>query len=556
MADPYDTPGYRYSVNEFPGDGTTTDWNIQFAGHYPGYISINHVRASVTDGGGMETPLILSRSNFIQPTLLRIEPAVATGRVLRVWRVTPKDAPIVNYNDGAILTEQNLDTSFHQAVYVSAEMVDQVADSLKDAAEFSAGVIKRLVNVENTANGARDTANKARDTSNTSLASAAAAVRTANDALARTETAATAANLATRAANAADTAASVATAAANSANKAATDSLATAKAAESTATGIDAKATQALRYSTDARRSAETALSTAYLRRGALPTNTTHNLNNWGVLNIGIWYQGSSDSATPAQNYPIAAAGILEVLPGPSDSGGHIVQRYTLYLDGNTYVRSKTAADSWSAWEHFDTVRARDSVLTNYVTNTALRPALANYALKDNLEWLSRPLCEPFPLWDHINGCPIPPTNNPNFRFIKLTASDSYNTGVLTNESVVGTAPMVQATAQISLIGSPVNGATVHLINTEKRFLRAGVSGTVQDDALQNINASILFRYGVFGAGPTGAFNMENTGNSVELPDQGNYFVQRLQFDASRVARTDNETRGKNIQATYYMRIK
>src|SRR5690606_23096161 len=86
-----------------------------------------------------------------------------------------------------------------------------------------------------------------------------------------------------------------------------------------------------------------------------------------------------------------------------------------------------------------------------------------------------------------MSGCPLPPTDNPNFRFIKLTAGDAYNTGVLTAESVTGTAPLVQATAQISLAGSPVNGATVHLINTERSGLRAGDSGTFQQDALQNI---------------------------------------------------------------------
>src|SRR5690606_6593990 len=116
---------------------------------------------------------------------------------------------------------------------------------------------------------------------------------------------------------------------------------------------------------------------------------------------------------------------------------------------------------------------------------------LADYALKANLEWLSKPIGEPFPLWDHIPGCPLPPTDNPNFRFIKLTAGDAYNTGVLTAESVTGTAPLVQATAEISLVGSPVDGATVHLINTEARVLRAGVSGTVQDDALQNITGTL-----------------------------------------------------------------
>lgn len=588
MADPYDTPGYRYSVNEFPGDGTTINWNIQFAGRSPGYISIDHVRASVIDEDGVETPITLSQSNFIQPTLLRIEPAVPAGSVLRVWRDTPKDEPLLDYNDGALMTERNLDTSFDQAVYAAAEMVDRAADSLEDVAEFSAAVLDRLADVEDTSNTALSTSNTALSTANAAAASAASAVSTANDALAGVVGATEAADLATAAANAANAAAAVATTAANNAEQAAQDSLdtaaaalttasnaqavalgidskaqdaldaaaaavATANAAESTANGIDAKATQALEDSADALSAAETALNTAYLRRGALPADTVHNLNDWGVNEIGIWYQGSSASATLAQNYPVATAGILEILPRTPDFGGRVVQRYTRYLDGRTYTRSQTNAGTWSSWERFDTVSERDSALSAYATTAAMNAALAAYAPLANLEWLSKPIGEPFPLWDHIPGCPVPPTNDPRFRFIKLTAADGYNSGVLIAESVSGTAPLVSATGQISMTASPINGATVRLINTEARFLRAGVSGTMQNDALQNITGTLWGSQESLNG--DGVFMPDET-RSGNRPANGSSSVTVLSFDASRVARTANETRGKNIQATYYMRIR
>src|SRR5690606_21217005 len=95
-------------------------------------------------------------------------------------------------------------------------------------------------------------------------------------------------------------------------------------------------------------------------------------------------------------------------------------------------------------------------------------------------QWLSKAIGEPFPIWDHISGCPTPPTDNPDFRFIKLTASDSYNDGVLTGETVSGSAPLVTATATVNLAGSPIDGATVRLINTERSALRAGDSGAFQ----------------------------------------------------------------------------
>src|SRR5690606_3930413 len=258
---------YRYSVNEFPGDGTTINWNIQFAGRSPGYISIDHVRASVTDEDGVETPITLSQSNFIQPTLLRIEPAVPAGSVLRVWRDTPKDEPLLDYNDGALMTERNLDTSFDQAVYAAAEMVDRAADSLADVAEFSEAVLDRLADVENTANTAQDTADTALAASNQAVSTAGQALTRADEAVDAVEGAEQAAIAATEAAQNANDAAAVATTAANQANQAAQDATdaandaedtaaaalavaqgiaGTAQEALDTANGIDAKAQEAL----------------------------------------------------------------------------------------------------------------------------------------------------------------------------------------------------------------------------------------------------------------------------------------------------------------------
>lgn len=259
MADPYDTPGYRYSVNEFPGDGTTTDWSIQFSGRHPGYISIDHVRASIIAPNGTETLVSLSQENFVLPTLLRITPAVPAGSVLRVWRDTPKSEPLLNYNDGALLTERNLDQSFEQAVYAAAEMVDRSAESLADVEEFADAVLTRLGQVEDVADTALNTSVLALNTSNTALTAAQEAVSTSNAALAGVEGATEAAILATDAANAANSAATLATTAANNATTAATDALATSQEAVDTATdaldvasGIAGTANNALTVANDA----------------------------------------------------------------------------------------------------------------------------------------------------------------------------------------------------------------------------------------------------------------------------------------------------------------
>src|SRR5690606_34982418 len=55
--------------------------------------------------------------------------------------------------------------------------------------------------------------------------------------------------------------------------------------------------------------------------------------------------------------------------------------------------------------------------------------------------WYGKAIGEPFFLWDHISGVAVPPTSVAGLRFVKLTASDAYNAGVLTGESVSGSAP-------------------------------------------------------------------------------------------------------------------
>lgn len=173
--------------------------------------------------------------------------------------------------------------------------------------------------------------------------------------------------------------------------------------------------------------------------------------------------------------------------------------------------------------------------------------------------WALQPIGVPFGLWTHLAGVSTPPTDNPNYRYIKLTASDSYNTGVLTSESVSGSAPLVQATAVISDASSPMNGQTVHLINTERRVIRAGSSGAVEQDALQNIIGSTSL-HGSLGVAAssvqTGAFKKGASSLAGRANGTSEAGATTLEFDASLVARTANETRVKSIGADYYMRIR
>src|SRR5690606_35405811 len=229
LADPFDTPGYRYSVNRFPGDGATTTWNISFAGmsgSYAGYISTTHVKAyTVEDATGVETPLPIPGTAWIGPTTLKIEPAIPVGTTLVVYRDTPKNAPLLDYVDGALMIEKNLDTSNQQAIYAVAEMVDRFADALEDIEEFTLALLDKMAEVEGVSNDAHDIAEEALSTANSAKGASAQAVITSGQALAGVTGAQEAAILATTAANNANSAAGLATTAANNANQAALDAL-------------------------------------------------------------------------------------------------------------------------------------------------------------------------------------------------------------------------------------------------------------------------------------------------------------------------------------------
>lgn len=159
----------------------------------------------------------------------------------------------------------------------------------------------------------------------------------------------------------------------------------------------------------------------------------------------------------------------------------------------------------------------------------------------DQIAGLSRMIGEPFAIFDHISGVTAP-SNSGSVKYIKLTAGESgvggYNNGMLTSESTTGSSPTITSTAVISLSGSPLGGQTVNLINTERRFLRAGSSGTLENGSVeshahgltQSLRGSGAYQF-YFSAGTAGISGGTDAYGGVE-------------------------TRPRNIGVTYYMRIK
>lgn len=115
-----------YSQNHWAGmDGVQTIWNFTFAG---GYIFKSHVRAYYLDALGARVNVTVTDDMFIGPYQLQVVPAIpASATRFVIYRDTPKDVPLVDFEGGAVMSEANLDRAAKQAIFVAAESLDAVA---------------------------------------------------------------------------------------------------------------------------------------------------------------------------------------------------------------------------------------------------------------------------------------------------------------------------------------------------------------------------------------------------------------------------------------------
>lgn len=171
----------------------------------------------------------------------------------------------------------------------------------------------------------------------------------------------------------------------------------------------------------------------------------------------------------------------------PTSGSGHWYMGYSLYHGAGysyqlvrgyggapeaTYERQQQGG-IWGAWNRV------------YQTSTEIQSIVSGGAVDP---WAAQPIGAIIHL-DVGEGITPPPTDKA-YRYIDLTAgltgAGGYNNGVLTSESVSGLSPDITATAVVSLAGSPLNGQTIRLLNTERRFIRPGSAGTLEDS--QNLN--------------------------------------------------------------------
>lgn len=182
--------------------------------------------------------------------------------------------------------------------------------------------------------------------------------------------------------------------------------------------------------------------------------------------------------------------------------------------------------------------------------------------------WATFPIGVPLPIFSHITGISLP-AKDQAYRYVLLTAgedgSGEYNEGILTSESVSGSSPEVSATAVISLSGSPINGQTIRLINSERRFLRAGLPGTLQDSANKQHNhtgsansAGAHTHQTQFG---TASNRQSGSGDWNNVAQTGSFGANTSSAGAHTHTLTidnqgESEARARNIGVDYIMRIK
>lgn len=273
-----------FATNNFTGNGMQTQWNINFS---DGYLSPDNVKARYVNAAGSFVDIAVTAVNG---NVVTISPAQPSGRVFSIYRSTQKTQPLVNFADGAILNEQNLDILGTQAIMVAAEASD-LANSLSGYALTASANANTALSTSATAlaaaQSAAGVANTANNTANAASAAAANAVVTANAIDGKASTALTNASAALSTANAASATANAIDGKATNALSQASSAVTTANAASSnantalsTANAIDGKAQSALDASASASSDASNAVSTANAASAAVSGKAAKGANS------------------------------------------------------------------------------------------------------------------------------------------------------------------------------------------------------------------------------------------------------------------------------------
>lgn len=279
------------ATDRFPGDGSTTTYEINFVGKY---LSREDVYAYREDNETRARfPVSISPGQFINDTTLGGFAPTPPTQTLVIYRSTRKQ-PLVDFVNGARLTEFNLDLATRQGLFIAMEAIDAASPDTVNALLEAVAVVQGLVG-------------DAQDAAVTALQAVVDAQTAANTAVAAGADALDA-QLAAEAANTAAQAALVSTLTArDAAHGSAQDAASSASSASASASAASTSAGTAAGHATAASNSASSANSSRILAENAAQAASSSQ-------------SAASGSATAASSSASAAAGSATSAAGSATS--------------------------------------------------------------------------------------------------------------------------------------------------------------------------------------------------------------------------------------------
>jgi len=244
----------------YTADGNTNQFDITFS-----YIDSTHVKVFVDN---VED----TNFTFVNTSRIQTSSTPANTKVVKIERQTPTSARLVDFQDGSVLTETDLDKSANQNFFIVQENADDIADKLgkNNSGIFDAGN-SRITNVADptgssdvvTKSFLETSENNAATSATAAASSATAAASSATSASSSASTATTKASEASTSATSASTSASTATTKASEASTSASNAASSATAAASSATTATTQASTATTKASEANTSATNAATSA-----------------------------------------------------------------------------------------------------------------------------------------------------------------------------------------------------------------------------------------------------------------------------------------------------
>lgn len=107
-----------YSYVRYTGNGSTTNYTFSFS-----TISTDHLKVRVNGA-------LVTNWSFLNASTVQFAAAPASGAIIEIRRETPKESAIVNFTDGSVLLERDLDLLVTYNLYVAQETDDSLEDAI------------------------------------------------------------------------------------------------------------------------------------------------------------------------------------------------------------------------------------------------------------------------------------------------------------------------------------------------------------------------------------------------------------------------------------------